>query len=108
MREVTLRDEKRGRDSRHLWAYLDNYGNLHIGGQDLGPATAIVSNDGEYEWHETIDTADVPPLLGVLGADPAVNVLDVLGRDWSGVKADELESRIRNSGIDVKMSVRGA
>ena len=108
MREVTLRDEKSGHDSRHLWAYLDAEGNLHIEGQDLGPATAIVSNDGEYEWHEMISASDVPRLLAVLDADPAANALDVLERDWCGAKAGELESRIRTSGIDMKMSVHGA
>ena len=48
-RVVTLRDEVDGPDSRHLWAHIDQEGNLHIDGQDLGPKTAIVSSDGEYE-----------------------------------------------------------
>ncbi len=36
-RRVTLRDETSGLDRRHLWAYLDDGGSLHIDGQDLGP-----------------------------------------------------------------------
>jgi hypothetical protein len=32
---VTLREEREGRDSRHLWAYLDETGHLHIDEQDL-------------------------------------------------------------------------
>lgn len=53
-RTVTLRDEQDGQDSRHLRAWLDERGNLHIDGQDLGRATAVVSDDEEYEWFETI------------------------------------------------------
>jgi hypothetical protein len=108
MREVTLRDEKNGLDSRHLWAYLDNDGNLHIEGQDLGPATAIVSNDGEYEWHEMISARDVPRLLTILGADPTASILDDLEMHWSGSNAGKLDARIRASGIDMQLSVRGA
>jgi len=54
-------------DSRHLWAHLDQKGNLHIDGQDLGPKTAIVSSDGEYEWFETIDRSELSKLIGLLG-----------------------------------------
>ena len=66
-RVVTLRDETDGPDSRHLWEHLDQKGNLHIDGQDLGPKTVIVSSDGEYEWFETIDRSDLPKLIGLLG-----------------------------------------
>ena len=66
-RVVTLRDETNGPDSRHLWAHLDQEGNLHIDGQDLGPKTVIVSSDGEYEWFETIDRSDLAKLIGLLG-----------------------------------------
>ena len=66
-RVVTLRNEIDGPDSRHLWAHLDQKGNLHIDGQDLGPKTTIVSSDGEYEWFETIDRSDLPKLIGLLG-----------------------------------------
>lgn len=69
-RVVTLRNEIDGPDSRHLWAHLDQEGNLHIDGQDLGPKTAIVSSDGEYEWFETIDRSDLPKLIGLLGGKP--------------------------------------
>ena len=48
--KVTLRSERSGRDVRTLWAHVDVDGNLHVDGQDLGPRTAPVSVDGEYEW----------------------------------------------------------
>jgi hypothetical protein len=51
-RQVVLRDERSGRDSRHLAAYL-NAGDPVLEGQDLGPGTAPVSSDGEYEWVQT-------------------------------------------------------
>ena len=62
-RKVTLRAERSGTDYRHLEAYVDAAGVLHIDGQDLGPGTSIVSDDGEYEWFETIAAADVPRLI---------------------------------------------
>jgi hypothetical protein len=40
-RIVRLREERSGADSRFLDAYLDGEGNLHVDGQDLGPATSM-------------------------------------------------------------------
>ena len=45
-RTITLRDELHSQDALHLWAYLDEDGNLHIDGQELGPATSMVSSSG--------------------------------------------------------------
>jgi hypothetical protein len=47
---VVLRDERSGGDIRHLEAFLDENGSLRLEGHDLGPGTAPVSQDGEYEW----------------------------------------------------------
>jgi hypothetical protein len=100
-RKVKLRDERDGRDSRHLWAYVDEAGALHIDGQDLGPATAIVSSDGEYEWFETIAAADVPRVVALLGGQPGDDVLDLLERDFTGAKSYDLEARLRRSDIPI-------
>ena len=96
-RTVTLRDEQDGQDSRHLCAWFDESGNLHIDGQDLGPATAIVSDDGEYEWFETILAEHLPRLLSLLGADPRDDILDLLEQKWSGPRSYELERLLRDS-----------
>ena len=104
-RKVTLRDETSGPDRRHLWAYFDDEGNLHIDGQDLGPGTAPVSTDGEYEWFKKISAHDLPKLLTLLGAPSGANVLDVLEREWSGDKAGDLETLIRKSDLRVETSV---
>ena len=96
-RQVTLRDERAGSDSRHLWAYTDAAGRLHIDGQDLGPGTASVSSDGEYEWFETFAEEDVPRVVALLGGQPDEHVLDVLER-WSG-RSYELTRLLRDSGI---------
>lgn len=48
-RRVALRDERRGRHTRYLDAYVDAKGALDITGQDLGPATSVVSAACEYE-----------------------------------------------------------
>lgn len=100
-----LRAEVAGKDSRNLWAYLDADGNLHIDGQDLGPSTAPVSSDGEYEWFQTIQAAEVPRLIGLLGAPPDCDILEVLQEHWSGSKAGDLERLLRGSDIHVTMHI---
>jgi hypothetical protein len=104
-RRVTLRRERAGADSRFLEAYLDASGDLHLDGQDLGPGTAPVSADGEYEWFQRIAAADVPRLLALLGAPAGEDVLDVLERGWRGARSYELERILRTSGIPVDRTV---
>jgi len=102
---VVLRDEQEGRDSRHLWAYLDAEGALHIDGQDLGPGTAIVSDDGEYEWFQRIPSKDVPRLVAILGGNRGDNVLDVLEQNWTGGRSGELERLLRESDLEIERFV---
>lgn len=104
-RRVTLRDENSKGGSRHLWAYLDDEGNLHIDGQDIGPGTAIVSSDGEYEWFSTISAVDLPRLRTLLHAPPGTDILDVLRRRYSGRAAGDLERLLQGSDIEVKRHV---
>lgn len=84
---------------RWLGAYVDEAGNLHIDGQDLGPGTAMVSADGEYEWFETIAAADVPRVIALLDGEPGTDVLDLLEQRWTGMQSYELERRLRESDI---------
>lgn len=102
-RKVTLRDEHEGKGSRHLCAYVDEAGNLHIDGQDLGPGTAPVSPDGEYEWFKTIAAVDVPRLVSLLGGTHGENILDLLERGFSGAGSYELEERLGKSDIPVEL-----
>ncbi len=104
-RKVTLRAERTGSDYRHLEAYVDEAGHLHIDGQDLGPGTAIVSDDGEYEWFETIDADHLPRLVVLLGGQLGEHILDVLERAYTGVGSYELEKRLRESDIPVTRRV---
>lgn len=104
-RRVSLRAEHDGPDSRFLDAYLDDEGNLHIDGQDLGPRTAPVSSDGEYEWFKVIRVSDLPRLKELLGANPDEEILDILERSWTGDRAGDLEAVLRDSGIPVVLSV---
>jgi hypothetical protein len=103
MRKVTLREEHDGNDHRHLEAYVDGDGNLHIDGHDLGPATEGFSADGEYEWFSTIRAADVPRLLVLLGGQG--EILDVLAQRYTGANSYELERIVRESGIPVTRHV---
>src|SRR5215210_7404301 len=103
-RTVVLRDEHHGNDHRHLSAYLDDEGALHVDGHDLGPGTEMVSSDGEYEWFETIAAADVPRLTVRLGAAPGE---DVVERDWTGRRSYDLEALLREGDIPVQRFVWG-
>ena len=96
---MTLRQERSGADVRWLGAYVDGDGNLHIDGQDLGPGTAMVSSDGEYEWFETIAAGDVPRVIALLDGEPGTDLLDLLEGHWTGLQSYELERRLRESGI---------
>ena len=81
-----LREEQDGPDRRYLCAYLTPDGALHIDGQDLGPGTAPVSGDGEYEWFETIRPAHLPRLVELLGGAPGTDLLDLLADRYSGCR----------------------
>ena len=101
-KRVMLRCERRGRDSRHLSAYLDAAGNLHIDGHDLGPSAGF---DGEYEWYQTIRSEHVPQLGRLLGAAPGEDLLDILVRRWSGARCSDLERVLRESDIPLERFV---
>jgi hypothetical protein len=100
-RIVVLRDDRQGADIRHLEAYLDDEGDLHVDGHDLGPGTAPVSDDGEYEWFETIAAADVPRLVKLLGGRDGEDVLDLLTRRYTGPAASEFTLALYASDIPV-------
>lgn len=106
-RTVTLREEREGRDGRWLGAYVDGGGALHIDGQDLGPGTAMVSSDGEYEWFMTVAAGDVERLVALLGGQPGDDVLVLLERDWTGRQSYEFERLLRGSGISVNLFTWG-
>jgi hypothetical protein len=100
-----LRDEQDGPDRRYLWAYLTPDGALHVDGQDLGPATAPVSADGEYEWFRTIRAEHLPQLVELLGGEPGTDVLNLLAERYTGENTGELERVLRESGLPVELFV---
>jgi hypothetical protein len=106
-RTVTLRDEREGADTRWLGASVDAGGALHIDGHDLGPGTAMVSSDGEYEWFKTVAAADVPRLVTALGGQAGDDVLDLLEREWTGPRSYEFERLLRESDIPVSLFTWG-
>lgn len=96
---VVLRDERDGADERHLWAYRAADGSLHIDGQDFGPRTVLVSDDGEYEWSTVVAAGDIPRLVEVLGGAAGEDVLEVLAGRYAGAASDQLDDVIRASGV---------
>jgi hypothetical protein len=106
-RKIVLRAEQNGRDRRNLWASLALDGALVVEGQDLGPATAPVSSDGEYEWSTKIAPGHITQLMVLLGGAADGDVLDLLAERYSGEGSYELERIIRESGIPVERFVWG-
>jgi hypothetical protein len=100
-----LRDERNGLDRRLLWAFLDADGSLHVDGQDLGPGTRSVSDDGEYEWFSTVRAPHVPHLVQLLGGDAGIDVLVLLEERFTGKGSYDLERVLRESGIPVERFV---
>jgi hypothetical protein len=96
-RKVVQRAERDLIDYRYLEAYLDQAGNLHIDGQDVGQGTSSVSDDGEDEWFTTIAVADVPRLLHLVGGRAGDDVLDVLEHGWTEAESYALEKLLRDS-----------
>ena len=106
-RTVQLREEHDGADSRYLTARLEANGDLRLSGQDLGPGTAMVSSDGEYEWEQVVPAEHIPTLLAALDAPAGAAILDELSARWSGPASYDLERRIRDSGIPVRLWTYG-
>ena len=96
-RTVVLRQERNGPDSRFLSARLDANGALKVDGQDLGPGTAPVSSDGEYEWSQTFPPDSIPALRSALGGNATEDILDLLEREYKGPSSYELERIMRDT-----------
>jgi hypothetical protein len=94
LRDWQGRDEDGSGQSRFLEAYLDEAGNLHIDGQDIGGAAHLIS-DGEYEWFQEIAAVDVPALRRLLDIGADEDLLGALETRYSGEGTYELEKRLR-------------
>ena len=79
-----------------MWAWVDEDG-LHVDGQDLGLPSGMMGSDGEYEYFRTVHAADVPQLIALLGGLPNDDILDLLFRNWSGSRSNDLERIIRDA-----------
>jgi hypothetical protein len=104
-RTVSLRHEVHSLDRRFLEAYLDRHGDLHFEGQDLGPSTAMVSGDGEYEYFRMVAAEHLDDLRGLLDISAGEDLLDALAARWSGDASYELERRLSRASFPVKLSV---
>ena len=100
---ITLLDEHEGPNSWHVGASLDGMGNLVIDGHDLGPETAFVSSDGEYEWSVTVPAASLKRAVTVLGGQDNDSILDVLARDYAGKASYTIRRKLVEAGIPVEL-----
>ena len=97
LRVVELRKEREGRDRRWLDARLLEDGSLRIDGHDLGPATKVVSSDGEYEWSYRYPPSSVGMLLSALGGADGQDILDLLEDRYTGRRSYDLEAVLRET-----------
>lgn len=103
---VILRDEHReDGNERHLRARIKDDGSLEIEGQDFGPATSMVSPDGEYEWWETIAPQYLPQLVALLGGEPGEPILDLLVNRYTGDRSYDFEARLRAATFPIELAV---
>lgn len=104
-RRVNLRAEADGADRRYLDAHVSETGDLVIEGQDLGPATALISPDGEYEWIRTVRRTDLPALVLALGGQPGDDILDLLDARFTGQRSYDLERLLRDGAAPSELHV---
>lgn len=78
-------------------------GSVEFAAQDLGPITARVSDDGEYEYWRTVAADHVPLLVWLLGGEPGEHVIELLARHWSGARSFELEAVLREAPFPVQL-----
>lgn len=80
-------------------------GDLVIEGQDLGPATAVVSPDGEYEWIRTVRRTDLPALVLALGGQSGEDILDILDARFTGQRSYDLERLLSDDAVPSELHV---
>ena len=98
-RTVTLRDETKGEEQSILRARMTSDGGLELEGQDFGPSTSMVSDDGEYEYYWEVPAEHLAALREVLGVPAEGELLDVLVEHFSGPESRRLESLVSSSGL---------
>jgi hypothetical protein len=64
----------------------------------------MVSDDGEYEWYQTILAVHLPQLVQTLGGQPGEPILSVLER-YRGESSYDFERLLRASGIPVDLQI---
>ena len=99
-RLVTLRDERAGADRRCLWARLDDGSNLVVYGQDLGPGTAMMNDDGEFEVFMTISSVECLNFLSSWSALRA-KTFSSFWRPSVSAHSHTSWKRLRESGIPI-------
>jgi hypothetical protein len=102
---LRLGEERDGPDSRTLDAELQADGAVQFSGQDLGPLTAAVSDDGEYEYWFRVEAHDHARAVAALGGRPGEALMTVLQRAWSGPQAFRIRRTLDAAGIATHLSV---
>ncbi len=95
---VVLRDLRLD-DGLHsfLEASLTADGSLQLEAQDLGGTAYLMNSDGEYEYWRIIAPAHLPALIALLGGEPGDDILELLARDWTGLRSFDLEALLRDA-----------
>lgn len=92
LRMMTLRNQKLDTGIHSaLWAWVDQSGDLHLDGQDLGLPPGMMSDDAEYEYFKVIAAQHLPALIDLLGGRQGDDLLDLVARDRTGPASFDLE-----------------
>ena len=98
-RTVILGDETTGEERSILRARMTSDGGLELEGQDFGPSTSMVSDDGEYEYYWEVPAKHLAALREELEVPAEGDLLDVLVEHCSGPASRHLESLVSSSGL---------
>ncbi len=101
-RTVTLRNTSDASGTRFLDVRITIDGGLGIEGYDSGPAVKSFFGSSNYEWHHTVKASDIPRLRAAMGIGPDIDLLAHIGENFNGPGQPDLESFIRDAGIDVQ------
>lgn len=95
--------EESERDVRTVSVEIDGKGQLVVSVVDSGPLVERIFGDSDYEFWYRVSADRLVPLAARLGSEPD-HLLEEIRSHWLGEKFYELESILKEPGIEAKFS----